>query len=177
MFFRLTLTTLLIIPNIAGSPQPVDEYQVKAAYLYNFAKFVQWPPDAFRSANEPIALCVPGPDPFGRSLDDTVVGQTIEGRALIVRRTASVKEAAGCHVLFISSVPNKHSPLILSEIAPGILTILDSGASGVEGAVITFKLEGGKVRFEINVDAAERQKLRISSRLLNLAHIVNSKKK
>jgi hypothetical protein len=82
---------------------------------------------------------------------------------------------AGCHVLFIGSAENKRSLPLLAEIkTAGILTVGESEASGADGVVINFKLEGGKVRFEINVKAAERQKLRISSRLLSLAHIVES---
>ena len=155
----------------------MDEYQVKAAFLYNFAKFVRWPPGSFGSSSEAITICVLGPDPFGRSLDDTVVGRTIEGRSLMVRRISSVKEAPGCHILFIGAAQNKRAPLTLAEIkTPGILTIGDSDSSGVDGVIITFKLEGGKVRFEINVDAAEQKNLQISSRLLSLAHIVTSKR-
>jgi hypothetical protein len=163
----------------AGTPdQSVDEYQVKAAFLYNFAKFVQWPSESFQSSNDPIAICVLGQDPFGRSLEDTVAGRGIEGRSLVVRHISSVKQVAGCHVLFISSAENKRSLPMLAEIkTPGVLTIGDSGPSGADGVVINFKLEGGKVRFEINVEAAEREKLRISSRLLSLAHIVGSNPK
>ena len=160
----------------AGTPeQPFDEYQVKAAFLYYFVKFVQWPSEAFQSPNEPIAICVLGQDPFGRSLEDTVAGRTIEGRSLIVRHISSVKQVAGCHVLFIGSAENKRSLPLLAEIkTAGILTVGESEASGADGVVINFKLEGGKVRFEINVKAAERQQLRISSRLLSLSDIVES---
>jgi hypothetical protein len=156
----------------ASAEQPLDEYQVKAAFLYNFAKFVQWPSDAFQSASEPIAICVLGQDPFGRSLEDTVAGRAIEGRSLIVRHISTVKQVAGCHVLFIGSADHKRSPPMLADIKPGILTVGESDASGADGVVINFKLDEGKVRFDINVDAAEREKLQISSRLLSLAHIV-----
>jgi len=171
----LTLTSCLA----AQSPeQPPDEYQLKAAFLYNFAKFVQWPSDASRNSSEPIVICVLGPDPFGRSLDDTVAGQAIEGRSFTIRRISNVKEAAGCYVLFFSTVQSSRSPPILTDLkTPGVLTIGDTDACGVDGVVITFKLEAGKVRFAINMEAAERQKLRISSRLLNLAYLVRPKRK
>jgi hypothetical protein len=160
----------------AASPEvPLDEYQVKAAFLYNFAKFVQWPGGTFQSPNEPIAICVLGQDPFGRSLEDTVAGRVIEGRSLIVRHISSVKLVMGCHVLFISFAENKRAPPVLSDLRPpGILTIGESEAASADGPIINFRLEGGKVRFDINVEAAERQKLRISSRLLSLAHIVET---
>lgn len=156
---------------------PPEEYQVKAAFVYNFVKFVQWPPGTFQSSTEPLSICVLGEDPFGRSLDDTVAGRAIDGRRLTVRHISSVKQSARCHVLFVGSAENKKSSPILAEIkTPGVLTIGESDASIPDGAVINFKLEGDKVRFEINVEAAEREKLRISSRLLTLAHIVDPRK-
>jgi len=173
---RAAALGLTAVLGAAGSPeQPADEYQVKAAFIYNFAKFVQWPPEAFQNSKEPIAICVLGQDPFGSSLEDIVAGRAVEGRSLIVRHISSIKQVAGCHVLFISSVENKRPLPILAEIkTPGVLTIGDSDASGADGVVINFKIERGKVRFEINLEAAEREKLRISSRLLSLAHIVES---
>ncbi len=159
--------------------EPIDEYKVKAAFLYNFAKFVQWPAEAFQSSSEPFAICVLGQDPFGRSLDDAVAGKMIEGRAFVIRRIPGLKQkVTGCHLLFISSAENKHSPPILADVtALGTLTIGESDASAADGVIINFKLDGGKVRFEINVGAAEREKLRISSRLLSLAHVVESGRK
>lgn len=162
----------------ASLGQAADEYQVKAAFVYNFAKFVQWPPDAWQSPAEPIAICILGPDPFGHWLEDTVVGKSIEGRTLSTRHISAIKQAVGCHILFVASAESKRAPSLLAELkTPGILTIGDSDGSGAEGVVINFKLDGGKVRFDINVDAAEREKLRISPRLLSLAHIVESNRK
>jgi hypothetical protein len=173
----IALTLVLGHCLTAASPeQAFDEYQVKAAFLYNFAKFVQWPSEAFQTATEPIAICVLGQDPFGRSLADTVAGRAIEGRSIVVRHISDIKQAAGCHVLFISSAENKRSPPMLAEIKTGILTVGDSDAS-IAGTVINFKLNNGKVHFDINVDAAEREKLQISSRLLSLAHIVEPVRK
>jgi hypothetical protein len=162
-----------------GSPQhSIAEYQVKAAFLFNFAKFVQWPVGTFQSSNDPIAICVLGQDPFGGSLEAIVAGRAIEGRFLIVRFLSSIKEVAGCQVLFISSAENKRAPPMLAEIKTlGLLTIGESDGACKDGVIINFKLDGGKVRFEINVQTAERENLRISSRLLNLAHIVESNPK
>jgi hypothetical protein len=179
---RTAWFTLIVIlgtrPTAGCSELAFDEYQVKAAFLYNFAKFVQWPAEAFQTANEPIVICILGQDPFGRSLEDIVIGRAIEGRSLTVRHISSVKQVTGCHMMFISAAEYKSSPPMLSEIkTPGVLTIGDSDASAADGVVINFKLAAGKVRFEINVEAAEREKLRISSRLLSLAQIVDPKKK
>jgi hypothetical protein len=162
---------------LAASP-PVDEYQVKAAFIYNFAKFVQWPPEAFQGRSDPITICLMGQDPFGRLLEDTVANRVIEDRPLIVRHLANITQVAGCQILFISSGDDKRPLVSLAAIkTPGVLTIGDSGVSGAEGAIINFRLEGSKVRFDINMDAADREKLRISSRLLSVAHIVESDRK
>jgi len=101
------------------SEQPFDEYQVKAAFLYNFVRFVEWPSEAFQSSNEPIAICVLGQDPFGRSLEDTVAGRTIEGRSLAIRHISSVKQVAGA--TFYLSVPPRtsaRSPCLRSSRRP-----------------------------------------------------------
>jgi hypothetical protein len=177
----VAFSTVMVLGNclIAGSPdQPLDEYQVKAAFLYNFVKFIQWPAQTFPGSSEPIVICVLGQDPFGRSLDDTVAGRAIDGRSLTIHRLSTVKQTAGCHVLFISAAENKYLPSTFAEVKTrGLLTIGDSCASGTDGVIINFKMGDGKVYFEINVNEAERAKLRISSRLLSLAHIVDSQRK
>ena len=107
-----------------------------------------------------------------------MAGRAIEGRSLIVRHISNIKQWASCHVLFISSAENKRLLPMLAEIkTPGIPTVGESDASGADGVIINFKPGGGKVRFDINVEAAEREKLQISSRLLSLAHIVESNRK
>jgi hypothetical protein len=155
----------------AESPeQAFDEYRVKAAFLYNFAKFVQWPSESFQSPVTPFAICVLGRDPFGHSLEDTVAGRTIEGRSFVVRHIESVKQVAGCHILFIAAAENKRVLPMLAEIRmPGVLIVGESDSAAPEGMIVSFRLEAGKVRFAINAAAAERAKLRISSRLLSLA--------
>lgn len=155
-----------------AAPRPVDEYQVKAAFLYNFAKFVEWPSGVFQSATEAISICVLGQNPFGRSLEDTVSGHAIDGRSLIVRNISNLSQVAKCHVLFVSSAGNRPLPQPLSGKETGVLIVGESETPGADGLVINFRLDGGKVRFEINVEAAERENLRISSKLLSLAHVI-----
>jgi hypothetical protein len=159
---------------LSGEP-PADEYQVKAAFIYNFAKFIQWPPEAFQDPTQPIGICILGQDPFGRSLDDTVVGHVIDGRALVVRHIVRVKPGTDCQILFIGSAESTRLLLIPEET--GVLTIGESDSAALDRVIITFRLDGGKVRFDIDVDAASREKLRISSRLLSLAHIVGTNRK
>ena len=158
--------------------QQVDEYRVKAAFLYNFAKFVEWPAGAFQKPKEPISICVLGQNPFGRSLEDTLAGREIEGRTLAVRNVSNIKQVTGCHVLFVGSAGSaKLLPMLRDMNTPGVLTVGESDTSIAEGAVINFTMEGAKVHFEISLDAAEREQLRISSRLLSLAHVVGAQKR
>jgi hypothetical protein len=174
MLFRVMLATMLGVPLIAGTPQrPLDEYQVKAAFLYNFAKFVEWPPEAFENPSQAFVFCVLGEDPFGRVLDEVLDGRKIDGRALTVRRISDARRAKGCQILFVSSSEPKSVLVILAGIGDsGRLTVGESDTPAAEGMIIDFTLEGGKIRFVINAAGAEREKLRFSSRLLSLATIV-----
>jgi hypothetical protein len=157
----------------AAFGQATNEYQVKAAFLYNFAKFVDWPPQSFHGPDDPITICIVGQNPFGRMLEDTVNGKTLDGRAFAVRNVPAVQQAAGCQILFVSSSERKHLHSILESIkTPGILTVGESEGFAVSGGAINFKLEGGKLRFEINLDAAAKAGLQIRSNLLSLAEIV-----
>jgi hypothetical protein len=161
-----------------AATRPVDEYQVKAAFLYNFAKFVEWPSEAFESTTEAIAICVLGQNPFGRSLQDAVSGHAIDGRSLIVRQISNASRGGRCHVLFVSAGGNRSVPQMLPEKGKtGVLTVGESDAPGADGLVINFKLDSGRVRFDINIEAAERENLRISSRLLSLAHVIGAGQK
>lgn len=178
MPFRLAsivLGVILLRPPILA--QLVDEYQVKAAFLYNFTKFVEWPPDAFRTSKDPILVCVLGRNPFGSSLDDLIRGKFVEGRAFALRQVSDARDASVCQVLFVSSAAANHFRSILGRLKPaGILTIGEAEGFASRGGIINFTLDGGHVRFEINLDAAEHAQLRISSKLLGLAQIVHTEK-
>lgn len=164
MILGLLLTT-------AGRGQAVEEYRVKAAFLFNFAKFVEWPPQTFKSPTDSISICVLGVNPFGRSLEEAVSGKSGGGRAFVVRQIADARQISGCQILFIASRQKKR----LAEMAVvGVLTVGESDGFAASGGVIGFKLEGGRVRIEVNVDAADLRRLRISSKLLSLAQIVKT---
>jgi hypothetical protein len=172
---RLSLALVLTARLIAAAhpDAPPDEYQVKAAFLYNFAKFVEWPEGAFENQSESLEVCVLGNDPFGHALDEAVGGKKIDGRALVVRRFTDPRQAKGCRMLFVSSSEPRSVLSVLGAInESGILTVGESDSATSEGMIINFILEGGKIRFIINTAAAEREKLRFSSRLLSLATIV-----
>jgi YfiR/HmsC-like len=151
--------------------QAIDEYQVKAAFLYNFAKFVEWPQQTFKSPHDPMSICVLGASPVGKTLDETISGKSIDGRIFTVRQITDVGQSAGCQILFVST---KHKKSLIEAVTAGILTVGESKGFSADGGMIEFKLEGGRVRLEINAMAAEKSKLRISSKLLSLAGIVRT---
>jgi hypothetical protein len=168
--FGIALGALLALD--AGA-QVIDEYQVKAAFIYNFAKFVEWPPQAFKNPTDPIVICVLGQNPFGSALEQAVSGKEVEGKKFEVRQLSDEQQIAGCQILFVSSSERKRLHEIFGEIkASGVLTVGETDTFASEGGVINFKIDGGKVRLQVNVDAAEHSKLRISSKLLSLAQIV-----
>jgi hypothetical protein len=169
----MTMGSLLAGP----ADKPMDEYRVKAGFVYNFVKFVEWPSEAFRSPAEPYGICVLGEDRFSGSLEGTVAGREVAGRPIVVRHVSAVKQVKGCHVLYISSAGSKRIPPLPADVtAPGVLTIGESDDSAAHGAVINLKLAAGRIRFDINVGAAERSRLRISSQLLKLADNVGGRK-
>jgi hypothetical protein len=173
LLFSLSVATILT--TLSGetlNAQQVDEYQVKAAFLYNFAKFVEWPAEA-GGAPEVLTICVLGRDPFGQALDDVIAGKIIAGRPLALRRLTDARHTGGCSILFISSSENIRSLSSLkSDEKRGVLTVGEAGNATAECVAIKFTLEGGKIRFEINLAEVQEEKLRLSSKLLSLATVV-----
>jgi hypothetical protein len=152
---------------------PPTEYEVKAAFLYNFARFVEWPAEAFRDAHAPFVIAVLGRDPFGRALDQTVAGKSVLGRRIEVRRADRLDGVRGAHIVFVSASERGHLSTILRAMnAPGVLVVGETDGFAQRGGAINFVLHGNKVRFEINPARAEQSRLRISSQLLKLATLV-----
>ena len=148
------------------------EYDVKAAFLFNFARFVTWPPDAFPDAESPIAICVLGPDPFGPRLDEIVAGERIEQRPLLVRRLARPDAAAGCHVLFVSPSDRERFRTILTHVnTRRVLTVSDAIEFLDAGGHFSFYLEANRVRFAANTAALGGCDFQVSSKLLQVARI------
>lgn len=153
--------------------QTAGEYQLKAAFLYNFAKFVDWPPKAFPSPGTPISLCVLGADPFGADLERTIKNETVGGRPFVIRRFDTVQESGGCHILFISLSEKDRLGRVLAPLRNlPVLTVSEWSDFTQTGGIINFVVEDNKIRFQINLAAAEQAGLKISSQLLKLAKIV-----
>jgi hypothetical protein len=167
----IRLTLIVLTASLARAAGPaVDEYRVKAAFLLNFARFIEWPATAFKSADEPISVCVLGKNPFGSALEDAVRGKAVGGRSFVVRQVSSAQEANPCHILFVEVSKQSQLRQLFEDLKGfSILTVGDTEDFTANGGVITFKLKDARVRFEIAVGAAERANLRISSKLLSLA--------
>lgn len=157
----------------AADSQGSVEYQVKAAYLYNFTRFVEWPADTHDDANNgKIAICLLGDDPFGSALD-SIAGKAVKDSKLKVRRHKTVDQLHGCHVVFIGNAEKGGLGKILKQLRDKpLLTVGESKNFNRLGGVVRFTLVKNKVHFNIDPDAAERAHLTISSKLLNLATIV-----
>ena len=157
-----------------AQPPASREYRIKAAFLFNFIKFIEWPAEAFPDPSSPITLAVLGEDPFGAALD-SIDGKTLKGRRLVVKRYARVRDLNFPHVLFISSSENMHLPQIVEILNNStVLTVGEEGQFTHLGGIINFVIRKNKIRFEINMDAAERAGLTISSKLLRLATVVRT---
>jgi hypothetical protein len=158
------LAALALASWVAAAADDVAlEYRVKAAYLLNFTRFVEWPADPADTG--PLTICIAGTNPFDDVLDETLRDEQVGARAI---RSRPARESERCHVLFI---PNGVSPdaYIKSTRAQPVLTVGESPDFLRRGGIVNFFIENGKVRFEIDAERAERAGLRISSRLLRLA--------
>jgi len=145
------------------------EYQVKAAYLYNFGKFIEWPAKV-STAGDLFSICVLGDDPFGVTLDKTIAGENINGKKVVVRRVAKLQDAVHCRILFISSTEEGRLKEILAALdRTSVLTVSDISQFTRRGGMIQFVMEANRVRFEVNLTTAERDGLTLSSQLLKVA--------
>ena len=149
-----------------------QEYKVKAAFLYNFTLFVEWPAEAFTGNDSPLTVCILGKSPFGDALD-SLRGKTVKKRKLVIRQINRVEEMGNCHVLFVSTSEKMHLPNILAAVKnQNVLTVSDMDRFAQAGGIINFITLEDKVRFEINLKAAQQSRIKISSQLLKLARDV-----
>jgi hypothetical protein len=162
----------LVCARPALSQDPSVEYQIKAAFLYNFAQFVEWPAQAFSRPDAPFTFCLAG-DPFKGALEKTIHGETLNGRPLTARRVGPGEDIQGCHVIYIgTSEARRSAEIIAAATKAPILTVGETDDVINAGGIIRFIESGHRIRFAINPDAAERASLKVSSRLLRLADIV-----
>ena len=145
------------------------EYQLKAAFLYNFAKFTKWPSGTYADGSAPLVVCVLGKDAFGKALD-SLAGKRINGRPVAVSRLAGVAEARQCQVVFISESEEERVPGIVSYLAgQPVLTVCNAPSCTRFRGIIHLKVVAQKIRFAIDIDCADSAGLKLSSKLLALA--------
>jgi hypothetical protein len=154
----------------SGEPPTAGPYQIEAVYLYDFSKFVAWPKGTANTTNQPFSICVLGEDPFGAVLDTTLSGENIQGNSLVAKRISEPEDATGCKIVFVSSSEeNKLKDILAAFDGANILTVSDIHNFSRRGGMIQFVLQGGKVRFEVNVTNAANAGLTLSADLLQVA--------
>jgi hypothetical protein len=164
---------LVAVPCLQAQSSKPTDYEVKAAYLYNFGRFVEWPANGIAAKSAPFTVCVLGQDPFGSALDATLRGETIGGKSVTAKRISTPPEAVSCQILFISSAEGSRLNKIIEALdKEAVLTASDMPQFSQRGGMIQFVLEGNRVRFEINLTAVQRAGLTLSSELLKVATTV-----
>jgi hypothetical protein len=149
------------------------EYPLKLAFLYNFTKFVEWPPDSYRDAGAPLAICIVGRDPFSPEIEGDLRTKIVEGHPVEVLNLKSTGTLSVCHIVFIPATEKDQVNKIVRYLkGSSTLTVGETEGFAELGGIINLTVEGNKVRFEVNQLAAQRAGLKISSKLLSLAKIV-----
>lgn len=150
-----------------------EEYKLKLAFLYNFAKFVDWPADAFSSPQATLNICIIGRDPFDNDLERQVSERSVNGRRYMLHTVRSGGNLSACHIVFLPAGTDYSLPEVLKQVggSPAI-TVGESAGFAHRGGTVNFVLEGTRLRFEVNLDVSQRARSRISSRFLALARIV-----
>jgi hypothetical protein len=169
-FMALAVAWMLVDASCVNAQKSnPTEYEVKAAYLYNFGRFVEWPAK-FSAASEFFSICVLGQDPFGSTFDATIAGESINGKKVVVTRITKPQDAASCRILFISSSEESRLREILATLDKiSVLTVSDISQFTRRGGMIQFVMEANRVRFEVNLTTAEHAGLTLSSQLLKVA--------
>lgn len=172
----ITILVCIFALTYADLYASATEYQVKAAYLTHFLKFIQWPEQP--TSSKVAAICILGEDPFGSDLNELIKGERINGRPVEVRRISRLEDTRACLILYVSPSERERIPSLIRTLrerpAPGKSTLLvgDTPDFAEIGGTIQFFTENGKIRFVINMDAAEAAGLKISSRMLALAKVL-----
>jgi hypothetical protein len=157
-------------------PTVSKEYQVKAIFLFNFSQFVEWPASSFSDAKSPLVIGIWGDNPFGSYLKETINDETVKGRPLIIQYCRNTEDIKSCHILFFNERTGNKAEQILTGIkGKNILTVSDADNFIQQGGMVRFFTENNKIRMQINTKATGASNLTISSNLLRLAQIINTK--
>lgn len=157
---------------------PPSEYQVKAAFLVNFPKYVDWPEEAFAETNSPIVLAVDGESKVAGELQKVIADRTVNGRKIVLKRLVSGEEAGVCHIRFISAAEQKRAPNLPAQLKNvGVLTVGESDDFLARGGILNLAHRDQRIALEVNLTAADEARIRISSKLLSVARVVKGKAK
>jgi hypothetical protein len=179
---RLIRALLLVVVLVGARPHAIraqpagsTEYQVKAAFLLNFLQFIQWPASAFADASTSISVGILGDDPFGQDLEKTFDGESIQNRRIVVKRSRRIEDLNACHLIFVSKSEGDRVPGIITSLNDrAVVTVGETDGFARIGGIINFFMDGKRVRFEINADAAQRKGIKIHSQLLARARIIGA---
>jgi hypothetical protein len=164
--------------SVTSAAEPLPEYQVKAAFLINFPKYVEWPADAFAETNSPIVIAVKSETEVAREIEKVVAGRTVSGRDIVLKRLAADEETGPCHIRFVSAGEQQRSPNLLATLKGGsILTVGESDSFLERGGIINLARRNEKIALEVNLPAADQARITISSKLLSVARVVKGKAK
>ena len=170
----LALAALLLLPawHVVAQTNPRQEYALKAVFLYNFCRFIEWPERAFTSAEDPMVIAVVGEDPFGRILDETVKGEVVKGRRIRVERYRRPSDVGRCHILFVAGSDNSQATAVLAAVADqSVLTVGEADTFLQQGGMIALTAEQNRVRLRISPARLRAANLVASSKLLRVAEI------
>ena len=162
-----------VLPSASAENEEDVEYPAKLAFLYNFAKFIEWPPGSYRYPGSPFVICIAGHDPFSPGTESELRTRTVLGHPIEIRAVRATETSSVCSLLFIPVTENDQADSILRGLrGSSTLTVGESEGFAARGGIINLTVEGNRLHFEINQLAAERAGLKISSRLFSLAKIV-----
>ena len=172
--FLAACAVLGVLGRAEGQGRAVSEYEVKAAFLYSFAKFIEWPPDALPGNEDTFVITILGEDPFGGSLDDILRDKRVGDRRVVVRRVPRGQDVGPSQIVFISDSESQQLPGLLKRFqGAAVLTVGEADHFAERGGVVGLRTEKNRIRLDINLAVAERARLKISSELLKLARIVD----
>jgi hypothetical protein len=159
--------------SVMAQPDRLTESEIKAGFLYNFTKFVEWPTETFANPTAPFVVGVIGANPFGDLLTGAAAGKTVDGRAVLIKQFSHEENFAGCQILFVSSSETKRTAQILEKLnGASVLSVGEGDAFTQAGGMIAFIIEGNKVRLAINLEAAVAARIKISAKVIAVARLV-----
>ena len=175
---RFYINTLLLVFGIFLSALQITsnrEYQIKAAFLFNFTQFVEWPVNALPEPGTPLVIGILGEDPFGNFLEETVTGEKVNGHPLVIQHYKNIEEVETCHILFINQAEtNKPDQAVINLKGKYILTVSDGNNFIKQGGMIRFLTKNNTIQIQINPEAAKEASLIVSSKLLRISEVVSA---